>query len=214
MHYHPYTPCLHVGPIMLLSVRIHQKNHVLYIVPGYVATMCTTFRVRFLLLIVPSSRIFSILTNPATFAKRVWSFPIPTLSPARNRWPRCLTKIEPALAGSLWRTLIPSRRPIESLPLLVDPPAFFVAIPRAVMVYVVAVAHDEEREARDRIIVFYLFTRTNSDVISILSIDELDYSVALQFYLLFVVELDASPHSAELEYRLLCQVQSRCSWLC
>jgi hypothetical protein len=155
---------------------VWEKNVVccfLMIVQYYIAsTTCTTFRIRFLLLatvvFVPAPRrIFSILTTPATLAKRVWSFPIPTLSPARNFCPRCRTRMDPALAGWLWRILTPSLRPIESRPLFVDPPAFFVAIPRtAVMVVVfvvcccgwkafaIVLVHEEGRFANARIMLF------------------------------------------------------------
>lgn len=107
----------------------------------YTESTCTTFRIRFLLPI-PCSCIFSIRTTPAIFANKVWSVPIPTFSPARNFCPRCRTRMEPALAGCLCRILTPSRRPIESRPLLVDPPAFLVAIPLTPVAVVVAAVID------------------------------------------------------------------------
>lgn len=144
----------------------------LFIFVIYIESTCTTFRIRFLLPI-PCSWIFSIRTTPAIFANKVWSVPIPTFSPARNFCPRCLTKIEPALAGCLWRILTPRRRPIESRPLLVDPPAFLVAIPLTVVVVTACgagwwsgwattflvnkVAAEEERFASVRIIIVLYF---------------------------------------------------------
>ena len=69
-------------------------------------------------------------TTPSVNANSVWSFPMPTLSPARNFWPRCRTRMLPAFAGCLGHILIPSLRPAESLPLFEEPPAFLVAIVR------------------------------------------------------------------------------------
>lgn len=84
------------------------------------ATTCTIFLFLFFTL-------FSIFTTPAARAKIVWSFPMPTLSPAKNFFPRCRTMILPALAILPGHTLMPKRRPAESRPLLDDPPAFLVA---------------------------------------------------------------------------------------
>lgn len=68
------------------------------------------------------------LTSPVILAKRVSSFPLRTLVPGLYLVPLCRMMIEPPLAYWPSDNLTPSRLLLESRPLVVDPPDFFVAI--------------------------------------------------------------------------------------
>ena len=66
-------------------------------------------------------------TAPCTFENRVWSFPIPTFSPAYHFLPLCRIMMAPGFASQSFQIFMPNRRPAESRPLFDDPAAFFVA---------------------------------------------------------------------------------------
>src|SRR6185503_2759836 len=75
-----------------------------------------------------SSRAGVYFTSPATSAKRVWSLPTPTFSPARRRVPRWRTRTVPASTCEPANSVTPSRCPAESRPLRVEPAPFLCAI--------------------------------------------------------------------------------------
>src|SRR6185369_10314762 len=67
-------------------------------------------------------------TVPSALANKVWSLPMPTLTPGWNLVPRWRTRMLPASTSSAPNFLTPRRRPAVSRPLRDEPPAFLCAI--------------------------------------------------------------------------------------
>src|SRR5688500_18628123 len=86
--------------------------------------MCTNLRPS-----LPSRK----ATQPSVSAKRVWSLPMPTLSPGCHLVPRWRTMMLPALARCPPNSLTPRRLLSLSRPLREEPPAFLCAISKALL---------------------------------------------------------------------------------